>query len=478
MGNKLTKIIATIGPSSDSEEMIKTLIQNGVNVFRFNFKHGDPQWHKERLQRVKKIALELNANIATLLDLQGPEIRLSMPFDQIELNIDEKILLSESVFETKEKGFSLSFPDITNKLRDGQNIIVDDGIFNFTIQKENDNVRLISQSKGILKNNKTVNILNFDYDFPVLHEKDREGLSLAKENDVDFIALSFVRDGNDLKTLKEELSKNDFHTCVVAKIETTKALKNIDEIILETDVVMIARGDLGVEIPAEEVPFYQKMIIRKCMEKGIPVITATQMLESMIEKPVPTRAEVSDVANAVYDFTDAVMLSGETAVGNYPLKAVEVIQKVTSFTEDKNRLADIRTEVLYELQNGIQMISDSAFNLYKIFKSKGRNIKGFIVFTKTGKTARMISRYRPHVPVFAFSPDHFVNKSLLINFGVISIFHQPSVDEHEIVKEDIIKAFEQLEQLGFAAKGDLFIIIHGDYSAKETNTSTIKLISY
>jgi pyruvate kinase len=478
MPNKLTKLIATIGPASDSEEMIKSLIGNGVNIFRFNFKHGSSEWHKERLERVKKIALEQNANVATLLDLQGPEIRLAMPFDQIELEKNEKIILSKEIFETKEKGFSLSSPDIISKLTNEQKLSADDGLFNFTIQKENEKTYLISNSKGILKNEKTVNILNFDYDFPVIHAKDLDGLNLAHENDVNFIALSFVRNAEDIKILKEEMQKIDFKASVVAKIETAKALKNIDEIIEETDVIMIARGDLGVEIPAEEVPFYQKTIIRKCMEKGVAVITATQMLESMIQKPIATRAEVSDVANAVYDFTDAVMLSGETAIGSFPLEAINTMNRVISFTEDKNRLPDIRIDFNFELQNRIQMVSDSAFNLYKIFKSKGKDVKGFIVFTQAGKTARMISRYKPHVPVFAFSLNPFVNKSLLINFGVVPIEHEPCGEEREILREDIIKALEQLEKLGFAQKGDLFIVLHGDYWAKETDTSTIKLISY
>jgi len=478
MPNKLTKLIATIGPSSDSEEKIKQLIENGVNIIRFNFKHSDIEWHKERLERVKKVAEALNANIATLLDLQGPEIRMTMPFDQIELEQNEKIILSQEIFETKEKGFSLSSPDLINKLENEQKISVDDGLFNFSVRKENENTYLISASKGILKNQKTVNILDFDYDFPVIHDRDLEGLKLAKENAIDFIALSFVRNAQDIKTLKEEMLKIEYKANVVAKIETSKALRNIDEIISETDAIMIARGDLGVEIPAEEVPFYQKTIIKKCMEKGIPVITATQMLESMIVKPIATRAEVSDVANAVYDFTDAVMLSGETAVGSFPLEAINTMNKVISFTEDKNRLPDIRVDFNFELQSRIQMVSDSAFNLYKNFKSKGREIKGFIVFTQSGKTARMISRYKPHVPIFAFSLNPLVSKSLLINFGVTPIPHAHCGEEREIIREDIVKAFEQLEQLGFAKKGDLFIVLHGDYWAKETDTSTIKLISY
>ena len=476
--SKLTKLIVTIGPSTDSEEKIKALIENGVNIIRFNFKHGDLDWHSERLQRVKKVVLEQNANIATLLDLQGPEIRLTMPFEQIELEQNEKIILSDRIFTTKEKGFSLSSPEIINKLEIGQKLSAEDGLFKFTIQKENDLVYLISNSKGILKNKKSVNILDFDYDFPVIHDRDLEGLKLAKSHAIDFIALSFVRNANDIKILREEMRKIDFKANIVAKIETSTALKNINEIIAETDAVMIARGDLGVEIPAEEVPFYQKTIIQKCMEKGVAVITATQMLESMISKPIATRAEVSDVANAVYDFTDAVMLSGETAMGSYPLEAINTMNKTISFTEDKNRLHDIRVDFDFDLQSQVQMISDSAFNLYKILKSKGKNIRGFIVFTQTGKTARMISRYKPHVPVFAFSLDPFVTKNLLINFCVVPIHHELYGTGQEILREDIIKALEQLEKLGAAEKGDLFIVTHGDYWAKETNASTIKLISF
>jgi pyruvate kinase len=478
MSNKLTKLIATIGPASDSEEKIQQLIESGVNIFRFNFKHSELEWHKERLERLTKVTKRINANIATLLDLQGPEIRLTMPFEQIEIENDEKILLSEKIFETKEKGFSLSSPDIIEKLTDGQKISAEDGLFNFIVQKENGNTYLKSSTKGILKNRKTVNILNFDYDFPVIHDRDLAGLKLAKEHAVNFIALSFVRNANDIKILKEEMKKINFKASVVAKIETATALKNIDEIISETDAVMIARGDLGVEIPAEEVPFYQKTIIRKCMEKGVAVITATQMLESMIEKPIATRAEVSDVANAVYDFTDAVMLSGESAIGRYPIDAINTMTRTIIFTEDKNRLPDIRIDYDFELQNQTQMTSDSAFNLYKILKSKGKNVKGFIVFTTSGKTARMISRYKPHVPIFAFSIDPLVHKSLLMNFGVIPVDHKHCGEEREILREDILKALEQLHNLGFAEKGDLFIVLHGDYWDKETNTSTIKLICY
>jgi pyruvate kinase len=241
---------------------------------------------------------------------------------------------------------------------------------------------------------------------------------------------------------------------------------------------MIARGDLGVEIPAEEVPFYQKLIIKKCIEKGVPVITATQMLESMTLKPVATRAEVSDVANAVYDFTDAVMLSGETASGKYPLESVRLMTNIITFIEEQNKVTDIRNRFNYELNDNYQMICDSAFNLYKVLKSKSQKVKGFIVFTQSGKTSRMLSRYRPHVPIFAFCPDENLVRKISLGYGVKPVLQKSLENKSEIVKEDIEDALKNLEEKGYAEKGDLFIIIHGDYWGSNGGASTIRLINY
>lgn len=475
MDNKLTKIIATIGPSSDSNEQLASLIKAGTNIIRFNFKHSDLEWHKERIKRVKAVSKNLNTQVGTLLDLQGPEIRLRMPQEELDIKIDEKIILSEEVFKTNEKGFSLSDPLIINHLLDGQTVLVDDGLFVFIVKKEKDKTFLTSKSEGILKNKKSVNILGFEYDFPVIHKRDRKGLILAKEEGIDFIALSFVRDGNDLEVLRKEMDKINLGARIVAKIETQKALANIDEIIEKTDVIMIARGDLGVEIPAEEVPFYQKLIIKKCLEKGVPVITATQMLESMTNKPLPTRAEVSDVANSIYDNTDSVMLSGETASGKYPLEAVKTMHNVISFSEEKNRVNDIRNLYDYDVSKNYQVICDSAFNLYKVLKANNKNVKGFIVFTQGGSTARMISRYRPHVPIFAFCPTESVSQSLTVSYGVLPIIQKSLKEKTEIVKEDIINSLKYLGKNKFIQKGELFIILHGDYWKSSGGTSTIRI---
>ena len=474
---KLTKIIATIGPSSDSEELIEDLINLGVNIFRFNFKHSDLDWHKERIKRVANVRTKLNKNISTLLDLQGPEIRLSLPFEYIDVERGQKILFSKEIFETNEKGICVNPIEIIKTLKDDQKVLIDDGLFEFRVKRENGKTYLISHTTGRLLNKKAVSIENLTYDFPVLHDRDREGLRLAKEMDVDFIALSFVRNVQDIKTLRDEMKKLNLFAKIVAKIETLKAVKNIDEIIEATDAIMIARGDMGVELSLEEVPFYQKEIIKKCIQKGVPVVTATQMLESMTKNPIPTRAEVSDVANAIYDYTDCIMLSGETANGIYPKETVSLMARVAYFSEDKNRIHDIRTVFDYELEDKSEMVCDSAFNLYKSLKAKDQPVKGFLTFTQSGKTSRMLSRYRPHVPIFAFCPSNDLVRRLTISYGVQPIFQKSLKEKNEIVKDDIQLAINILKEEGFAEVGDTFIVLHGDYWTSESGTSTIRLIS-
>ncbi|MBI3984318.1 MAG: pyruvate kinase [Candidatus Levybacteria bacterium] len=473
---KQTKIIATIGPSTDSEEKIEELIGLGVNVFRFNFKHSDLEWHSERIDRVKRIAKKLNSSIATLLDLQGPEVRLSLPFDKIVIEIGEKVLVSKAL-GISEKGISFNPPDIISSLRQGQKVSADDGLFQFIVRIENGKTYLQSLSSGILLNKKTINIANLDFDFPVLHDGDRIGLKLAKEKEIDFVALSFVRSTKDIAYLKKEMKKLNLKASIVAKIETPKAILDIENIVAQSDVIMIARGDLGVELSLEEVPFYQKQIIRDCIQKGIPVITATQMLESMTQRPIPTRAEVSDVANAVYDFTDSVMLSGETASGKYPIQAVSIMTKVVSYSENKNRVPDIRNVFSYELSDTSQMVCDSAFNLYKVLKIKKETVKGFLIFTESGKTARMLSRYRPHVPIFAFCPKDDLVRKLSLSYGVMPIYQDSLDKKSEITKSDIEKALTKIKDANLCKKGDNFIALHGDHWTSKSGTSTIRVVT-
>lgn len=474
--NKLTKIVATIGPACDSYEMIEKLIQEGVDVFRFNFKHNTIAWHNERIRRVNEVAKKLSLPIGTLIDLQGPEIRIIMPYEQIEIEKGEDLVFGEKVFVEKKKGFSISHPDIIYHLKTGQRLLADDGAFTFLVVKKNDDYYLRSQSQGILKNRKSLNIPGANFPFPVLVERDFKGLQLAQRNQVEFVALSFVRSKEDIQVLRKELEKYKFQSKIIAKIETKKALSNLNEIIELSDGIMVARGDLGVELPLEEVPYYQKMIIKKSIEKGIPVITATQMLQSMIDRPYPTRAEVSDVANATYDLTDAVMLSAESAVGKYPDEAINMMKRTIVYNEKKN-LVDSRKRFNFELVDKTAVLCDTAYGLYVLFKQSKKNIGGIIIFTETGKSVRLISRYRPLIPIFAFAPTEKISASLVVNYGTVPFSYSKIRAKKEIKKTDITKVVNFLLQRRLVKKGELLIILHGDYWEVQRGASTLKLVT-
>jgi pyruvate kinase len=332
---KLTKIIATIGPSCDTEQMIEKMIFAGVNIFRFNFKHADIKWHEDRIKRVNNIAEKFGYNIGTLLDLQGPEIRVKLPYEELVIEKNKLYPFGDVIFEKKIKGISINYSQLINKLKGGEKILIEDGYYEFEVVKRGNDFFLKSKQDGVIKNKKNFNILNVSLPFKSLIEKDLKGLEMATRNKVDFIALSFVRRLQDVLILKKEIEKMKLNAKVVAKIETAQAVKFIDEIISVSDGVMVARGDLAVELPLEQVPYYQKLIIKKARTNKKFVITATQMLQSMINSRIPTRAEISDVANACYDKSDALMLSAESASGNYPVEAVETMKKIIAFNEKK-----------------------------------------------------------------------------------------------------------------------------------------------
>jgi pyruvate kinase len=473
--NKLTKIIATIGPSSDSKTQIKNLIKSGVNIFRFNFKHGEVEWHNERISRVNEVSTELKKNVGILIDLQGPEIRINMPTEKISLTKGEIITFGEDVYTTGKKGFSITHPDIIEHLVNNQTIYVDDGYFSFIVKKDSGKTFLESQTTGVLVTRKSLNIPGADFPFPVLIDRDFDGLKLAAKNSIDFIALSMVRSANDLKIVKKEAEKFGVKGKLVAKIETQKALNDIDNIIDVSDGIMIARGDLGVEIPIEQVPYFQKMIINKCRDRSKFVITATQMLQSMIKEPFPTRAEVSDIANAVYDYTDCVMLSGETANGEYPLKAVEMMEKTVTFYETKteNNLANLPKKIVDETS---ALICDAAYDLYLDYIQGEKDISGFIVFSQTGKTASIISSYRPKVPIFAFVPDKKICDYLTACFGVES-FPFKFKGSDQVTLHELNDGVQILENLKFLnqSRGKL-IVIHGDKWGQGTGATTIRIV--
>ncbi len=472
--NKLTKIIATIGPSSDSPEMIETLINKGVNIFRFNFKHNTVEWHSERIVRVNKVAEKMGVRVGTLIDLQGPELRINMPVESIDLAEGEVLVFGQEAFEKNKKGFSITHPHIIEYLKEGQQIIADDGAFTFHVVKKGKQTLLQSETTGVLKTRKTLNIPGADFPFPVLIERDFDGLKLASRHEIDFIALSFVRSANDITVVREEMKTHKVKGKIVAKIETQKALDDLDKIIEATDGVMVARGDLGVEIPIEQVPFYQKKMIKECIMHGKFVITATQMLQSMIDYPYPTRAEVSDIANAIYDNTDAIMLSGETANGKYPVKAVEMMNRTALFYEPKVE-TDMREIVTYSVTDSTTMMCNSAYNLYKQHLHSNEPIVGFVVFSQSGKTAETLSTYRPKAPIFAFSPTDAICDLLTINFGVTA-FEFAFDKADEVVMVEINKAVDMLRKQKLIDKKGKVIVIHGDHWGRGSGATTLRVV--
>ncbi len=459
---KLTKIVATIGPSSESPEIIEKLILAGVNVFRFNFKHNVPSWHEEKMKLVRSIASKLKRHVGVLIDLQGPEIRIKLSGDQIEIEKDVPI-----PFGTAD--FTISHPDIINHIQNGQHIVVNDGQFNFEFVRKKNKTYLVPFHSGVLKNTKSMNIPGGDFPLPAMVDNDIVGVALAGKMKADFIALSFVRSAKDIDALRKHMKKHKCHAEVVSKIETKKAIQNLDEITPASDAIMIGRGDLGVEIPIEEVPFYQKKMIRNSFERGVPIITATQMLESMIENPYPTRAEVSDIANAAYDLTDAVMLSAESASGHYPYLAVKMLAKTVAFHE-KIPLKDIRTLHNFQINTLEELMCDAAYNVYH--KSADANaIAAFVVFSSTGHTARMISRYRPQVPIYAFTPNDHVANSLTINFGVYPVIsHSHGLHQKQVHTDDIEHALAQLVRQQLLKKGSHVVVVHD-------NADTIRIMT-
>lgn len=473
----LTKIIATIGPSSESPEMIERLILAGVNVFRFNLKHNELPWHREKILLVKEIAVKLKTPVGTLIDLQGPEIRLVTPNSQdVALKMGEKVVIKSN--KTKDS-FILSDDIVLASMKEGTQVVVDDGKFVFLVSNNTGKtVTMESLSEGVLKTRKTLNIPGVYCPLSALTQHDKEAIRNFADLPVDFVALSFVRNIQDVEKLKKFMKKKGMSARIISKIETKLALDNIDEIIDISDGIMVARGDLGVEMPIEQVPYFQKIIIKKCLERGFPVITATQMIHSMVDRPYPTRAEISDIANASYDMTDTVMLSEESAAGSYPERAVSVMSKTIDFNEKRVLMEDTRKVYDFHIADTEEMLCDTAYNMYLQFKKKDFKFGGFIVFTETGRTARKLSRYRAKVPVYVFAPTRKVRDSLTLNYGVIPMLQPKIFKKGKIIRiEDMQNAISHLKESKLYDKKKHYILFYGDNWMVEGGISTIKVIS-
>ena len=453
MNQRKTKIVATIGPVTSAKENLVKLIQSGVNVCRLNFSHSTHEEHIEVIKNIREADKELGTHTAILGDLQGPKIRIG---DVKDNNIElvpgtEIIITTKSVMGTADK-VSITYQGLPRDVKKGERILLDDGKLMFEVISTNlkDEVKLKVIHGGYLSSKKGVNLPNTKISQPSLTEKDRKDLQVILEHNLDWIGLSFVRSAKDIIELKHLISQNNKQTKVVAKIEKPEAVKELEDIVRESDAVMVARGDLGVEIPMQDVPLIQKKIITTCLNYAKPVIVATQMMESMTENAAPTRAEVNDVANAVMDGADAVMLSGETSVGKYPFTTVEAMCKIIEKIEsDYEEMYSKEREPAKDIE---RFITDSiCFTSCRLASRVGA--KGIITMTHSGYTAYKISSQRPKAAVFVFSGNKKLLTQLSLVWGVKTFFYNKTESTDHTIAD--IKYL--LKKQGHVAKGDMII---------------------
>lgn len=451
-----TKIICTLGPACESEEVLKELVLEGMDVARMNFSHGTYEEHKKRIDTLKKIREETGRPVALLLDTKGPEIRTGkFKNGSVALTAGDNFILAYEDIPGDEHKVSVSYKELYRDVKKGDRILIDDGLIELEVAEIADkDIHCIVLNGGTLGNNKGINVPGVEINLPSITQRDIDDIRFGIENDVDFIAASFVRKAEDVIEIRKILDKyNGQDIKIIAKIENRQGVNNIDEILLVADGIMVARGDLGVEIPVEEVPVVQKMLIEKCYRSGKPVITATQMLDSMIRNPRPTRAEASDVANAIYDGTSAIMLSGETAAGKYPVETLKTMSKIAEKAESSmdywKRFANMQYEMLPTITNAISHATcTTAMDL---------KASAIITVTQSGHTARMISRFRPECPIIATTVSPKVQRQLSLSWGVIPYLVKEAESTDEMFDTGVQKALES----GLVKPGDLTVITAG-----------------
>lgn len=469
---KKTKIVCTIGPASESIEMLEKLMKAGMDVARLNFSHGNHEEHAARIKNIRTASKNTNKTVAILLDTKGPEIRTNDMVDgAIELREGNNITISmNEVLGTTEK-FSVTYTGLINDVNIGSKILLDDGLIELEvveIDKENKEIHTKIMNSGILKNKKGVNVPGVSVNLPGITEKDASDILFGIKQGVNFIAASFVRRSSDVLEIKQLLEENNaLHIQIIPKIENQEGVDNIDEILAVSDGLMVARGDLGVEIPTEAVPLVQKNLIKKCNELGKPVITATQMLDSMQRNPRPTRAEASDVANAIFDGTDAIMLSGETAAGSYPTEAVQTMYNIAIHAEQALNhsaiLADRSKKSDHKMTDAIcQSVAHTAINL---------DVNAIITPTESGHTARMISKYRPKAPIIAVTSNEEVYLNLALVWGVYPRMGQKVKTTDEMLE----LAVQESLNTEIVKHGDLVVITAGVPVGEAGTTNLMKV---
>ena len=456
MFNKKTKIVCTIGPASESIDTLKELIKSGLNVCRLNFSHGNYEEHGMRIDNIKAARNEMKLPIAILLDTKGPEIRTGK-FSSPEVNLVEGqnfIITMEEVLGDETK-CTVSYKELVNDVKPGNQILIDDGLVGLAVKEiKGQEILCIVQNAGTIKDNKGVNVPNVKINLPAITPKDKKDIEFGIEQGIDFIAASFVRKASDVLAIREILEEhNATNIQIISKIENQEGVDNIDEILEVSDGLMVARGDLGVEIPTEDIPIVQKELIKKCNILGKPVITATQMLDSMIRNPRPTRAEVTDVANAIFDGTDAIMLSGETAAGKYPLESVKTMASIAIRAEQTLDYEELlKTKVKLRQLNITNAISHATCTTAIDLKASA-----IITATASGYTARMVSSYRPSAPIIAATNSEMVMRQMGLVWGVYPLLAEKGLSTDDVFEKSVQSALD----MDYISSGDLVVITAG-----------------
>ena len=464
-----TKIICTLGPSTDKEGVLRELVANGMNVARFNFSHGSHEEHLGRLEKLKSIREELGLPVAALLDTKGPEIRLKDFKNGTEmLDAGQMFTLTTREVEGTKEICSITYKDLPQDVQPGGTIMLDDGLIKLQIQTVNDtDIVCKVLNSGKIKNKKGVNVPGVHLSMPYMSQRDRDDIIFGAQQGFDFIAASFVRTAQDVYDIRNLLNEYDSDIRIIAKIENREGVNNIDSILAAADAVMVARGDLGVEIDFTELPGIQKNIIERSFSFGKPIVTATQMLDSMIVNPRPTRAEISDVANAIYDGTSAIMLSGETAAGAYPVEALKTMSAIAERTEQENHS---RFAPLTESTNGKISVSDATAHA-ACLTAKDVNAAAIVTVSESGNTARLLSKYRPEQPIIACVMKEQVQRQLALSWGITPLMMSLAHSTDELIEMSTSLAKEN----GYLHNGELAVVTAGVPVGVSGTTNMIKI---
>ena len=464
-----TKIICTLGPSTDKDGVLRELVANGMNVARFNFSHGSHEEHKGRLDNLKAIRAELGKPVAALLDTKGPEIRLKEFKNGVEmLEAGQTFTLTTREVEGTKEICSITYKDLPQDVHEGGTIMLDDGLIKLRINKVTDtDITCEVLNSGKIKNKKGVNVPGVHLSMPYLSQRDRDDIIFGVQQGFDFIAASFVRTAQDVYDIRNLLNEYDSNIRIIAKIENREGVNNIDSILAAADAVMVARGDLGVEIDFTELPGIQKSVIDRSFSFGKPIVTATQMLDSMMVNPRPTRAEISDVANAIYDGTSAIMLSGETAAGAYPVEALKTMSAIAERTENEVHYRDNR---LVDASNGQISVSDATAHA-ACLTAKDVNASAIVTVSESGNTARLLSKYRPAQPIIACVMNEQVQRQLAISWGITPLMMPLAHSTDELIEMSTNLAKEN----GYLHDGELAVVTAGVPVGVSGTTNMIKI---